>query len=181
MPQTQTHAEPSMEEILASIRRIISEEEHAGAANGAAVLDPANTNGDAAPADDLVVFDAAPALVRTKPSPLDQVRPAGPAPDAPVNGVDPKPAAQATSEPKAASSPALEPRIVSPPAATAASGAMTRLAGAMRIADEPGQSLEGLVREMLKPMLKEWLDQHLPAIVEAKVEAELERIARLAR
>ena len=71
--------------------------------------------------------------------------------------------------------------IVSQPAVTAASAALTRLAGSLRIAEQPGQTVEGVVRELLKPMLKDWLDQNLPAIVESRVEAELERIARLAR
>lgn len=37
-------------------------------------------------------------------------------------------------------------------------------------------SLEGLVREMLRPMLAEWLDTHLPAMVEKLVAAEIARI-----
>jgi len=63
-------------------------------------------------------------------------------------------------------------------AATAAAGAMAKLMGRMDLGGE--QTLEGLVREMLKPMLKEWLDANLPRIVEAKVEAEVQRIARMA-
>lgn len=39
-------------------------------------------------------------------------------------------------------------------------------------------SLEQLVREMLRPMLAQWLDNHLPAIVEKLVQAEIARIAR---
>lgn len=38
-------------------------------------------------------------------------------------------------------------------------------------------SLEGLVREMLRPMLAQWLDTHLPAMVETMVKAEISRIA----
>ncbi len=38
-------------------------------------------------------------------------------------------------------------------------------------------TLEGLVREMLKPMLKEWLDANLPALVETVVEKEVARIS----
>ena len=38
-------------------------------------------------------------------------------------------------------------------------------------------SLEGLVREMLRPMLAEWLDKNLPAMVEKLVAAEIARIA----
>ena len=38
-------------------------------------------------------------------------------------------------------------------------------------------SLEGLVRDMLRPMLAEWLDRNLPEIVERQVKAEIARIA----
>lgn len=38
-------------------------------------------------------------------------------------------------------------------------------------------SLEGLVREMLRPMLAEWIDRNLPAMVERLVKAEIARIA----
>jgi uncharacterized protein len=39
-------------------------------------------------------------------------------------------------------------------------------------------TLEGLMREMLRPMLKEWLDENLPAVVERMVEKEIARISR---
>tara|TARA_B100000949_G_scaffold221218_1_gene221795 strand:+ start:655 stop:1767 length:1113 start_codon:yes stop_codon:yes gene_type:complete len=42
-------------------------------------------------------------------------------------------------------------------------------------------TLDGLMRELLRPMIKEWLDANLPAIVERKVEEEVQRIARMAR
>jgi cell pole-organizing protein PopZ len=38
-------------------------------------------------------------------------------------------------------------------------------------------SLEGLVRELLRPMLADWLDKNLPAMVERMVAAEIARIA----
>lgn len=38
-------------------------------------------------------------------------------------------------------------------------------------------SLEGLVRDMLRPMLSEWLDANLPTMVEDLVKAEISRIA----
>ena len=38
-------------------------------------------------------------------------------------------------------------------------------------------SLEGLVRDMLRPMLAEWLDNNLPGMVEDLVKAEIARIA----
>lgn len=39
-------------------------------------------------------------------------------------------------------------------------------------------SLEGLVREMLRPMLAEWLDTNLPPMVEDLVRQEIERIVK---
>ncbi len=38
-------------------------------------------------------------------------------------------------------------------------------------------SLEGLTRELLRPMLAEWLDKNLPQLVESLVAAEIARIA----
>ena len=38
-------------------------------------------------------------------------------------------------------------------------------------------SLEGLTRELLKPMLANWLEKNLPAMVEKMVSAEIARIA----
>ncbi|MDX2275419.1 MAG: DUF2497 domain-containing protein [Hyphomonadaceae bacterium] len=149
-------AEPSMEEILASIRRIISEEETAPAPEP--VLD-LQTQAPPEPEDDLV-FEA------IEPAPIMEEAP----PPAPVR-VQAAPAPQE----------AIADTIISTPTASAAAGSLSRLAGTLRIADTPGQTVEGVVRELLKPMLKEWLERNLPAIVEARVEAELERIARMAR
>lgn len=39
-------------------------------------------------------------------------------------------------------------------------------------------TLDDLVREMLRPMLKAWLDDNLPNMVERLVRAEIERVAR---
>ena len=40
------------------------------------------------------------------------------------------------------------------------------------------RTLEDLVREMLRPMLKAWLDDNLPGMVERLVRAEIERVSR---
>lgn len=45
----------------------------------------------------------------------------------------------------------------------------------------PARTMEEHVTEMLRPMLKAWLDENLPALVERLVEAEIERIARRGR
>ena len=68
-----------------------------------------------------------------------------------------------------------------------ASDAMRESLAALAVLAEPGAppqivrsgetSLEGLVRELLRPMLAEWLDKNLPAMVERMVSAEIARIA----
>jgi len=65
---------------------------------------------------------------------------------------------------------------------TAAAGALGKLLENVEFGEEAGgaTTIEGLVREMMRPMLKEWLDENLPAIVEKHVEAEVQRIARMA-
>lgn len=66
--------------------------------------------------------------------------------------------------------------------ATAAAGALGKLLSNVEFGEEAGgaTTIEGLVREMMRPMLKEWLDDNLPGIVEKHVEAEVQRIARMA-
>jgi len=66
-------------------------------------------------------------------------------------------------------------------------GAMRESLAALAMLAEPGAqpqivrsgetSLEGLVRDMLRPMLADWLETHLPAIVDRMVQAEIARIA----
>lgn len=63
--------------------------------------------------------------------------------------------------------------------ADAAAGALGQLFSKMDLSSE--NTIDGLVRELLKPMIKDWLDANLQGIVEAKVEAEVARIARMAR
>ena len=65
--------------------------------------------------------------------------------------------------------------------------AMRESLAALAVMAEPGAqpqivrsgetSLEGLVRDMLRPMLAEWLEKNLPAMVERMVSAEIARIA----
>ena len=118
----------SMEEILASIKRIIAEE--TDGARGAA-LDDAPLEGG--------------------------VEPAGP----PVPEVTPQIAS-----------------LVSNAAAEASRQALSSLSGLVVRDPAPGDNtLEGLVRELLRPMLRDWLDAHLPAIVETLVAREIARLS----
>lgn len=171
MAMQEPQAEPSMEEILASIRRIISEEDQPAASGE--VLDLVQP-ADEPPEDDIMVFDE-PAAAAPAPRPAPE-----PAPAPVMRAPEPAPAPRAAAPMPAPAAMEDEP-IVSEPASHVAAGAFGRLAGSVRVADSPNQTLEGMIRQLVKPMLKEWLDQNLPAIVEAKVEAELDRISRLAR
>lgn len=66
-------------------------------------------------------------------------------------------------------------------------GAMQENLAALAMLAEPGAkpqivrsgetSLEGLTRELMRPMLAEWLDKNLPTMVEKMVQAEIARIA----
>ncbi len=44
--------------------------------------------------------------------------------------------------------------------------------------DDKDLTIENMIRQMLRPMLKEWLDENLPSIVESTVRKEVERLSR---
>lgn len=189
--------EPTMEEILASIRRIISEEDRP-AESGGDVLD---LQPPPAP-----VAEARPApRFAPEPEPTPVFKPAAnnfdfDAPEEPPSrAIDedlmiveheveaefepapepvftPKPAAPA---PKAEWRPMEQETLTSEPVANQAAGALSKLMGSMLVSS--GATLDDVVRELLKPMLKQWLDANLPQIVEAEVAKEIDRIRRMAR
>jgi len=68
--------------------------------------------------------------------------------------------------------------IVSDDTTSASRQSLAALSALLVKADpEAGENtLEGLVREMLRPMMKEWLDSKLPELVERLVEKEIARI-----
>jgi uncharacterized protein len=49
---------------------------------------------------------------------------------------------------------------------------------AVGLAAQNPTMIEGIVREMIRPMLKTWLDDNLPSVVERLVRAEIQRVAR---
>lgn len=182
--------EPSMEEILSSIRRIIAEEDAqqpaaASAPTASAAPPPTAAASDGDQAEDVLelteIADETPAAPPGPPEIelADAALPAEPvsvpAPTPPTVKEDP---VLATTESK--------PELVSEMAASATTAAMARLARAA-LPEEPsaatpssGKSVEQLVADMLRPMLKDWLDQNLPAIVERIVEQEVKKLARRA-
>ena len=199
----QTAQEPTMEEILASIRRIISEDD--APAEGApaaaapepepeeevspAMMDVASEEQEPAASDDDVLeltdtyeapaaesigdLDVSPAEV--DPFPVEAVSES-------VFAPEPEHPADTTS----LGAPTGYDTLVGDSAAASAASAFAGLASSMK-KSEPveeftpvGPTLDELTRSLLRPMLKAWLDANLPAIVEAQVRKEVERIARSA-
>ena len=196
--------EPSMEEILSSIKRIIAEEGESTQARGRRgrsappPADPAAEEvlelsdpmpvAEPAPAPPPAFHPATesqPAAQIERPAPA-QVRPA-PQPHAsipsPASVEMPAPASapvQAQPQPARPSpvSPAMtEEPILSQRTAAASLGSLEALSKMLVRPDPDGDgTLEGLVREMLRPMLREWLDAHLPEMVETMVAREIAKI-----
>ena len=75
--------------------------------------------------------------------------------------------------------PSTQEALVSEPVAHKTAGELGKLMGSMFVST--GNTLDDVVRQLLKPMLKEWLDANLPQIVEAEVAKEIDRIRRMSR
>jgi cell pole-organizing protein PopZ len=175
-----TEAEPTLEEILASIRRIISEE-----GPGAAASFPAMRPLDAEEADDVLVLTRrAPPIER----PMTASQPERPQPRA--NGdiaMDPSQAPALEQAAPATAAPESRDVIVAPKTAESAAAAFEKLSQATALREaprpqilmpEPGRTLEDVVRDLMRPLIKEWLDENLAEIVERRVEEEIERIVK---
>ena len=168
----QAAPEPTMEEILASIRRIISEDDapagepEAMAPVAAAAPEPEpEPEPEPAPArEDVLELTNRVEPPEESVGDLDVYTKADPAPEPPK----PAPAPVASVD---------DDSLVSEPSAHAAASAFGHLSAAIAM-PAAGRTLEDLTRELLRPLLKSWLDENLPRIVEAKVAEEVERIAR---
>ena len=184
-----TSQEPTMEEILASIRRIISEDE-VPAEEGVGEAEP---EGEPEPEPDYEPMEEAFDEPEPEPEPapapvlddeddiLDLTEPyKAPAPEpAPVFQSDDLEAYAPPPPPRAAPAPmpVMEEAIVSHVAEVAAASAFGHLAQTIAMPGH-GRTLEDVVRELLRPMLKTWLDENLPTIVQATVDEEVSRISR---
>jgi hypothetical protein len=170
--------ESSMEEIIASISRIIDEDSRTpppsrrNAAGGSEILELT----EVVEADGSVrkLAGAAPAAAES-PAPTPEV--AADPTAAETSGVVPQPAA--------ISNPPRDP-ILSAAASEAAAASFGRLGMVPRERrGEPGpllggadRTLEEIVRDSLHPLLRAWLDEHLPDIVERLVREEIQRVVR---
>ena len=167
MSENAPDQEPSIEEILASIRQIISDDDEGEAAE--------------APAE-----EAAP-----EPEPEPESEPeAAPEPEDDVleltDAVE-EPAAEPAPAPAAVEIDMQESdddgdSVLTNSAEDAALAGFSKLASKAMI-DRTGTgalTMEDLVKELMKPMLREWLDVHLPPLIEKVVQKELEKVDRKA-
>ena len=146
-----------MEEILASIRRIISEEGGPPAGEARPGSAPPEKE-DILELTDVVQDDGSVSKLEKQPS-IER------GPSAPEGDDD----------------------LLSETAATAAGGSLAELATLVAREHSrrdnlslgaTSRTLEDLVREMLRPLLREWLDENLPSVVERLVREEIEKLVR---
>jgi uncharacterized protein len=180
--------EPSMEDILASIRRIISDDHEP-------VPEPAFREPDPTPLKavlDITEQHVSSGLYPQPPSSAAEEKPF--IQDGPFH--EERPVARLVESyeaerpvPPAAVAMAQAPQAFAQPCErnpgeallsrmteASVSEAFGRLS-AVRAPSQP-QTVEDLMKEMLRPMLKVWLDENLPALVERLVKAEIERVTR---
>jgi len=174
----QTAQEPTMEEILASIRRIISEDDAPPAAVEAAAAPepaPAAVEAFAAPEPAPVEVDDEDDVLELTETveAADEVQTVGdldvytPARAAPEPAWEPEP------EPEVAPT-AYTPEAAPEPAPAAAPsyslGSTSAISG--------GMTIEELVRSILEPKLNEWADENLDSIVRSILREKLDRVFR---
>ncbi|MBU1376698.1 MAG: DUF2497 domain-containing protein [Alphaproteobacteria bacterium] len=182
----QTSQEPTMEEILASIRRIISEDEQPadGAEAPAAEAEPEPVAAEAP----LPIPEPEPEPVAAAPEPdaepededdgdLELTQKVETHGDLDFVAADPEPAAPPPAPVFDAPAPAPAANLVSEHVAAAAAATFGQLSSSLLMPAE-GRTLEDVVREMLRPMLQQWLDTNLPGIVQEAVQSEVDRISR---
>ena len=155
-------SEPSVEEILNSIKKVIARDNRAGAMDARRRRDQIADEPDPA-----TTASSHPHMVRDEEEVLDLSE------------------MEYLTE-SAAPAPAAAARDEAPLIAETVRDAMQENLAVLAMLAEPGvkpqivrsgeTSLEGLTRDLLRPMLAEWLEANLPAMVERLVQAEIARI-----
>lgn len=176
MSDANAQQDPSMEEILASIRRIISEDGSEG-------------ESEAEPESDEEILDLIDELDE-EPAMAEAADPEPQPEQAFEMDNDPEPEAPAEVEMRDAAPSSrvaeLNEALISRPTADSAENTFASLAAAVgqTHGDLPlgmgARTLEDLVKEVMRPMIKEWLDANLPGMVERMVGREIDRLSRRA-
>ena len=179
--------DPSMDDILASIRKIISDDEARAQVNSQQAASQAGRPGAVPPSTEPKARpDGDDVLMLT--DLIEEPMPGNTPPPIPLPRIDP---ARAAEMPQPSVEPPPEASLVDATVVGAATSAFARLNQAVQdsvpppAAPDPGpavggssKTVEDLVKEMLRPMLKEWLDRNLPPMVERYVEREIVRLTR---
>jgi uncharacterized protein len=177
MSDAKPQPEPSMEEILASISRIIADDKKPGDAAGRSALEQKS---DVLELTEAIDEDGTVRRIKSTGG-----RAVG------ADRIEPKPPRVTTGEP---APPAAESKldagtrdhVLSAATAGAAAAAFGRLAAAPRTSKGPeseghqggGNALEEIVREALRPLLQSWLDEHLPRLAEKLAREEIARVVQ---
>jgi len=166
-----------MEEILASIRRIISEDDAPEDAGAQAAPEPEPVAAAPAPAPE-------PEMEEDDGEDVLELTETWEAPKSDVVGdieaYEPEPEPAPAPAPAPRPAPAPSAGLVSDRTAAAASSAFGALTGAIQV-PKSDRTLEDVTRDLLRPLLQAWLDENLPRIVEEQVRIEVERLSRQGR
>lgn len=160
--------EPSMEEILASIRSIIADDR-----------EPASKPPNVVGGPQIVYSNPGPVPAQAPPAAPVYEAPRAPAAQGPTmvwDRADAAPFEHAAPPPQAGNDQQRADPLTS--AQTDESVAASFGALSANVAMHSAEMIEALMREMLRPMLKAWLDDNLPSLVERLVRAEIQRVAR---
>lgn len=174
----------SMDDILASIRRILNEDE--AAAQTAEAAEPSTPEAptaeapEAPPPPRASAPEFTPPPMAPPPSPMAR---SGSEPVELTSDMLVTPPTQAAAAPRIGMDDAAG--LIAPAAAAAAAasvGSLLRAVSSERGSQvyRGGPSIEDVVREEIRPILKDWLDSHLPPLVERLVRAEIERVVNRA-
>ncbi len=159
-----TEIDPSIEEILASIRQIISDDEP----ESVEATEDVDSTPDPEPEEDIEeeddVFELTKDMEEESEDELEE--------DVNIDFM-----AQDNEEPEES-----ETDIFTETAASATAGAFSKLTENVALSHYSDNiTLEEIVKDMLRPMLREWIDSNMPRLVKVLVEKELEKLARHAR
>jgi len=175
------NVEPSMEDILSSIKRIIAEDSSAALAGSrlkrsvglSPLLRPETS---AIPA----VLEGADEAQNRQEEILELTDPVAvePVPEPATETIKPEPAPAPKSKLAESVQAEVKTTLVSQDTANASRSSLAALSAMIVKPDIVGSdTLEGLVRDMLKPLLADWLDANLPEIVQRQVAQEIARIS----
>jgi len=168
-----------MEEILASIRRIISEDDAPADEGAEAAAEPEADAFAAAEAEPVVGQEAEEEDVLELTQPFEPAQ--GTVSIGDIDAYEPEAAPAPAPAPKPAPKPAAPSAgLVSKATESAAASAFGSLTSNLLV-PKSDRTLEDVTRDLLRPLLQAWLDENLPSIVEEQVRIEVERISRQGR